>query len=308
MYNRNRCKKQAFACEPDAPIVELHDPVFQLGGELRPHRHKENGDSKGDSGGGNLTSFPEDNVPSSEAPDVEGAVDAREYARDKEGAGVQDEEEEGEVALIIGAGAKRTRQLRFGGRLLGETEDGEEVRVTSGNQQGEENTRSTRRLHGDGLEEDEEGSAGKETKKEASGGMRVTVASGGNLEAPGIAAAAGTSSDDKRGREQQQQQQEDRLLEQRTRKGHRGRAKRDARRGLAGAAAASGGDGVVEGGGREGNSSGGEDSGGSPGSCESAFPLATTVLAWASGFAILVMYRLLPPQSAASKGHGPGLP
>ncbi|CAM9861255.1 unnamed protein product, partial [Hapterophycus canaliculatus] len=27
----------AFACEPDAPIMQLHDPIFQLGGELRPH-------------------------------------------------------------------------------------------------------------------------------------------------------------------------------------------------------------------------------------------------------------------------------
>lgn len=43
-------------------------------------------------------------------------------------------------------------------------------------------------------------------------------------------------------------------------------------------------------------------------SCDSSFPLATTLLAWASVFAIAAMYRWLPHQPGANKGHGAGLP
>ncbi|CAM9797229.1 unnamed protein product [Scytosiphon promiscuus] len=52
----------------------------------------------------------------------------------------------------------------------------------------------------------------------------------------------------------------------------------------------------------------GEGPDGGADSCESAFPLATTLLAWASGFAVLLMFRLLPAQAGSVKGHGAGLP
>ncbi|CAM9724922.1 unnamed protein product [Pylaiella littoralis] len=356
-------KSPAFACEPNTPIVELHDPIFQLGGELRPHGHKKN---KG--GGGDFTSLSEkDSTAYSDAPDVEGAVDAREDARDKESTVVREGEED-EVARIAGAGGgRRARQLLFFGERVAKVQyeweedagskgntrlmmtartrgeevearglspgeakaDGEAEVVAGEHQQG---GRKIGRLRGEkvGEEEGGEGVAGK--NEEARRTLRVAaVPEGAAFEAPGTtaaAAAAATSSEGraKRGEQQQQQQQKHRLLEQRSREGgHRGRAKRDARRGpqvlpaaaaaaaaaagdsAVGVSAASGSDGVAEGG-QEGGRSGGGDSGGSSGSCESAFPLATTVLAWASGFAVLAMYRMLPSQAAASKGARVGLP
>ncbi|CAM9918822.1 unnamed protein product, partial [Ectocarpus fasciculatus] len=399
-------RSPAFACEPDMPIVQLHDPIFQLAGELRPHQSSSSSGGGGGGGGGG------DRLPGSDgergqeelSDDIEvyypetTSADVAVDARQGEDIGNTETQEGENVVRTTGQEKKKSRRLtlRSGeeqGHEQGEEEEEEDWIAV----EFREGWTSTARLLGedshenewvykreeDALwmllaeEEEEEKRARGKLRRGHPGDASSRRSASKPVEAGERRSDAGDRDDERElGQQQQQQQQQQRdsraLLERvggrKTRRGrHRIRAKRERNHDAAGvtsskggeeaeeeedragrvavaAAAAAGVDGVGgldgpgAGAGRPQEAGGGAadvedlpvvgqaltaaaaaaaegatqnvdavdgDGGGGEGSCDSAFPLATTLLAWASGFAVLAMYRLLP-LSAGGVGGGGG--
>ncbi|CAM9681453.1 unnamed protein product [Ectocarpus sp. 12 AP-2014] len=389
----------AFACEPDVPIIHLHDPIFQLAGELRPHLSSSSSSSGGGGGGEQGQEELSEDAEAVYFPEISSA-DIAADARQGEDLDSADTKEGQDVVWITG------QEENNKSRLL-TLHDGEEDWITVEFREG---GTSTGRLLGEDSHENEGVSRmqlaeDEEEEKRARGKLRQghpdDASSTRSASKPAEAAersrdAGGRDGERKLGQQQQQQQRDGRaLLERgrgrRARRGrHRIRAKRE---NDAAAAAAAGGVGLVDvrdrlpsgaaavtsskggeeeeeeeeeedshgrvavgaaaaagvdGGGGLGGPRGGAGlplemgsgetdvdflpvvgqaltgaaaaegaaqsvgavdglgDGGGAGSCDSAFPLATTLLAWASGFAVLAMYRLLPSPAGGGGGVGGG--
>lgn len=389
---REKKKTQAFACEPDVPIVELHDPIFQLAGELRPHQ-LDGQDEGPDSHEGAPEPLPEDGL--AKAFDGQGGVlDGSDKGQGNEGG----EQENDAVASVIGAEGENARRslgedTRRIGKGLAAAREKKARAMAAG--RGKKSESMALWPLGRGflvlVGEKEE----KEQRDPIPSGPLPLMFPEGNLTLFGRDRGArdrrkGGEQDHQQQDQQQQQHQARRLHERRNRKARLRRAKRrqrntglgpaedakveppalayggagDAEGGAAAPGWASAGPTVAEAeqkavdypsptveedeedlaqpaggpaggewvafdagdaaagvsGGVVGETSGAEGDGehdvggGGSGSggddeqqlCDSSFPLATTVLAWASVFAIAAMYRWLPHQSSgsASKGHG----
>eukprot|EP00903_Cladosiphon_okamuranus_P007946 g7671.t1 len=376
----------AFACEPGVPIVKLHDPIFQLAGELRPHQ-PDSQDEGPDSQEG--TPFP---------PPEAGLA----KASDGQGGDLDNLEDwQGNEAVASGVGAEGENARRTLGedtRRIGKkdpatmaAERDEAWTAAAGRRgRGGKETRESMAaiwplgrgfllLAGEEEEEEEE-EEGREHRHPSvsirplpptSPEGKLAIAGG---EDRGARDGGEAGEQDHHHYQQQQPHRARRLLERKNRKARLRRAKRRPQNielgpaedammeppalDAAGAGAGAGAGAVVGDAGAEekaidlpspaevgedlaraavGDPVGGEwvafdsggaaasdavvgdalvpeggggqdvggDGGGDEQSCNSAFPLATTMLAWASVFAIAAMYWWLPHQSgSASKVHG----
>ncbi|CAB1114999.1 unnamed protein product [Ectocarpus sp. CCAP 1310/34] len=388
----------AFACEPNVPIVQLHDPIFQLAGEIRPHlssSSRSSSSSGGGGGGGGGEQGQQELSEDAEAvysPAISSA-DIAADARQGEDLGSAETKQGEDVVWVTRQeenNKSRLLTLHDGeGHGQGQGRAEEEDWITVEFRQGGP---STGRLLGedshedDGVsrmllaEEEEEEKEEKRARGKLRQGQPDDSSSTRSAFKPAEAAerrrdAGGRDGERKLGQQQQQQRRERRaLLERgrgrRARRGrHRIRSKRenDAAAAAAAVTSSKGGEeeedphGMVavaaaaaaglDGAGGLGGSRGGAGlpiemgsgendveylpvvgqaltgagaaaaaaaaqsvgavdglgDGGGAGSCDSAFPLATTLLAWASGFAVLAMYRLLPSPAGGVGGVGGGV-
>eukprot|EP00752_Nemacystus_decipiens_P005536 g5008.t1 len=362
---------QAFACEPDSPIVELHDPIFQLAGELRPHPdhpldgHDTSAPLPGPQEGG--PSPPREDTPA-EALDARGTPEGRVvapgmWAGGEHGHRLLGEETQQRIGGGLAEGRRREARgvaaagmgksgsvtlwplgagfLALGGE--GEEEGGVEehtigpvfsegkpgVALAGGGEEGardrgedgEREGHRVRRLLGRRKRKARPRQAKRRQQRQRQQGLGPGTAAGAMTEPPALVAALGVSDGDDdivtapgwaaaapavvAGSGEKAIDPPSPKDGEDVAAGGPWEWKLDSDAG----GSADGVPGAVVGPGHASGGGGGEGGGGDgQNSCDSSFPLATTLLAWASVLAIAAMYRWLPQQPGASKGHAAGLP